>query len=468
MKKNKIILSFRKLNNPICILLIAGLVLRIILYFAFSPFNHPDEVLQFDAEGYHKLAVQLLNTGSLQIPDSDLDTFRTPGYPFFMYLIYSLFGVKPHVVMIAQMFISLASVYVIYLIGKNLFNEKAGIISSVLLSLEFDHLYYEYSILGDTLFVLILLLSFLSLIRFIRQDKILFLILTSILTGIASLIRPVTIFYPAVVIFIIIVSAYKNSKFSFLKIIKYSVLVLVFFSITISPWIIRNYSLYGYPKLTSFTGYNLLNYNVAFTMKRSENRSIDVIRQDLDSLVLKKGNPQKLDNPFYKSQIQTNIAADYIKNHKSEYFKANLKGMVNLYISMDFKPHLHRFFKAKDYTESKRGNFDNLAISFDRLKTIPVLYVFVGIFYAVVLMFYYSTAIWGVILLVNEKRYHILLYVCVIILYFTVLTGIVGMTRYKLPVSPFYILLSGYCLCTISMKKKSEKQAISFLPPLSV
>jgi len=457
MKKNKVTLFFQSLSKPICLLLIAGLALRIILYFAFSPFNHLDEVLRFDAQGYHKLAIQLMNTGSFLIPDSDLDTFRTPGYPYFMYLIYSLFGVKPHMVMIVQMFINLASVYVIYLIGKNLFNEKVGFISSLLFSLEFDHLYYEYSILGDTLFVLIFLFSFLNLVWFIRYDKILFLILTSVLTGITLLIRPVTIFYPAVVIFIIVVSDFKNEKFSFLRFFKHICLVIVFFSITISPWIIRNYSLYGYPKLTSFTGYNLLNYNVAFTMKRSESCSVDAIRQELDSLVLEKGVPQKLNNPFYKSQIQTNIAADYIKKHRSEYLKATLTGIVNLYISMDYKPHLHRFFGAMDYTESKRGNFDKLAISFGRLKTIPVLYVLVGLFYAVVFMFYYSTAIWGAILILKEKRYNILLSVCAIILYFTILTGIVGMVRYKLPLSPFYILLSGYCLYTIYLKNKERK-----------
>jgi len=458
MKKNKFTLLTSSINYPLLTLLTAGLILRIILYFSFNPSLHLDEVLRYDAEGYHKLALQLLNHGTFRIPESDLDTFRTPGYPFFIYLIYLLFGVKPHLILAAQIFINLASVYVIYLIGKKLFNERTGLISAFLLCLEPDHIYYEYSVLSDTLFVLFLLLSFLSLICFLKDQKPIFLIASSLLTGTASLIKPVIIYFPAVIVFILLIYAISGKKFNIWGVLKNSILFIMLSLLPVSPWLIRNRSLYGNLKLTSFTGYNLLNYNAAFTIKKNDSRSIDEIRKDLDSLVLITGNPEMLNNPFYKSGIQAEIAADYIKGHKFDYFKAHLKGMINIYLSMDFKPHLHRYFKTLDYTESKRGNFDKLAVDIGRLKNMPPGHIMAGILYAIMLFLYYLTALYGGIWLFLEKRYDLLLSLLAIILYFTILTGIVGMVRYKLPISVFYLLLSGYFINIVSSRKSILKE----------
>ena len=108
------------IQSPIGILLIAGFILRIILYFLFQPYNHLDEVIFQDSKEYHQLALQFFKSGNFIINNSTIDTLRTPGYPLFIWVIFVLFGIKVHLVLFAQIFLNLASVYILFLIcGKS-------------------------------------------------------------------------------------------------------------------------------------------------------------------------------------------------------------------------------------------------------------------------------------------------------------------------------------------------------------
>ena len=454
MKKINFILWIK---SPIGILLIAGFVLRVIMFFLFQPYNHLNEVLVSDADGYHRLALELLNKGNFIVPNTTLDAFRTPAYPAFINLIYLVFGVNPPLVLFIQIFVNLASVYVLYLIGENIFNRKIGFISALLLSLDLDHLYNIYSLLTDTLFVLFLLLACLYLIYFFNRKKLFYLIMTSSFIGIATLVRPITLFFPLVIIFIVIIYTFHNKKRNLLKTIMHISLILIAYGLVISPWIIRNYSLYGYPKLSSLSGQLMLNYNVAFTIKRNDNRSIDEICEELNTLVMKKDTPEKLSNPFYKSKVQSDIAVDFILKHKVDYLKSNLLGSVNVYTSMGFKPFAYRFFRVSDYTAKDNiGAFDKFSINVKRFKTLPYPIIITGSVYALFFLFYYSASLWGTFILLSDKRLKLLLSVFAVISYFTVLVGVVGLARYKMPISPFYILIGAYCISSFIDKKNTQ------------
>jgi 4-amino-4-deoxy-L-arabinose transferase-like glycosyltransferase len=224
MKKSNIIFWIK---SPIGILLIAGFILRVILFFLFQPYNHLNEVIVSDAEGYHRLAMQLLNSGNFIVQNTNLDTFRTPAYPAFISKIYLVFGVNPPLVLFIQIFVNLASVYILYLIGENIFNKKIGFISALLLSLDLDHLYNIYSLLTDTLFVFILLLACLYLIYFFKRNKLFYLILTSLLIGVATLVRPIAMLFPFVIIFIVFIYTIRNKSHNPLTILKYVALIII-------------------------------------------------------------------------------------------------------------------------------------------------------------------------------------------------------------------------------------------------
>jgi len=435
----------RLIKNPMGILLIAGLVFRILLYIIYQPANHLDEVKSADALQYHISAKQLVNQGKFLVPDSEVDVFRTPGYPIFIYCIYKIWGIKPYIVLFMQIFINLASVYVLYSIVRILFNNKVGIISALLFNFEPDHLYYTFSLLTETPFVFIILSASLSLVYYLKRDKLVYLIVTSLLTGIATLIRPIAVYFPLILVLIIGFYQIHYKKSGFSKTIKRIVTLIFTYVLTISPWLIRNFSLYGYPGLTSLSGQRLLYYDVAYTIKRTEKRSIDKIRGELDSLVTSRSDQTRLGNPFYKSKVKKEVALDYLKQHKFDYFKTQLLGMINIYSSMEYKAIVQRFLRKQVIPINiEYKSYDKFSVDLGRFKSLPPYLIIVGFFYTILLIFYYATALGGLILLIKDKEYFLTFSIMGVILYFTILTGVVGVARFRLPISPFYIIFSGY------------------------
>ncbi len=442
------------IQSPIGILLIAGFILRIILYFLFQPYNHLDEVIFQDSKEYHQLALQFFKSGNFIINNSTIDTLRTPGYPLFIWVIFVLFGIKVHLVLFAQIFLNLASVYILFLICGNLFNKKIGFLAALLLSLELDHLYFIYSLLTDTLFVFLLLLSTLYLTYFLKNEKPKYLILSTFIIGIATLVKPIGMFYPSVLLFILVIYTVRNKKRSFSYIIKNFTVILVLFCLTISPWLVRNYSLYDYFRLSTITGISLLNWNAAITIQNSEKRPMSEIRNELNSLAIKNETKENLDNPFYKSKVQGDLALDYIQKHKVEYLRSSLLGMINIYSSLGYKEFSHRFFRTLDYSPTMdTGGFYKFSTTSHRLNSLSPGVILTRIIFVIYLLFSYITALLGIILLLKQKRFVLVLFLISVIAFFTILIGIVGLARYKLPISPFYLMFSGYYISNFKLFK---------------
>ncbi len=455
MKNKKIAELF---SSPIGILLVVGFVFRICLFFMFKPYNHLDEVIVSDGAGYHELAVHFIRTFVYQIPNSNLDSIRPPVYPLFLAFSYFLFGIHISAPIIIQQLICLASVFLLYRIGSLLFSKKIGFIAAVILCFEPDHIFYSFDLVSDTLYVFLFLLSTYFIINFFRRDKFRDLILGAFVLGVATLDRPINMFTPFLLIAVFCVKAYIGKE-NWIKVLKHSGVVLFVFLITIAPWSIRNKITYDSYALSSITGINLLDFNVAITIRSNTNGSLDSIRDDLYEQCLTIGDSTKMsNNSFYESNIKTKLAIDFIKENKWDYIKANLLGIVNLYGVVTYKVSLNRFFRQNqacndedvDYAKVAGGSLSRLL----KKKPLFIIIAFANLFY---LICSYLLALLGSIFLLKEKKYTVLLSIIFIIAYFSVLTGIVGIiVRYKLPISPFYILLIplGIQLLTDKFKKR--------------
>ena len=386
-------------------ILLFGLMIRIVfLLFA-------DHKLIYDEIGYFQLAEHF--TKNLDFNIQPWDTYRTPGYPLFVSLIFSIFGINPMMVYFFQILLSLGSIYTVYLIGKELFNEKIAIIAALILSFEPDHLFFTYSLVTDTLFVFTLLLTTLF---FIRHKWI----TSAILMGICMLIKPIAIYLP------LIFSGISNRH-------KPATLFIVLSYAIICPWIIRNKIKYDHFRYTSITGQNLLNYNIALTKKRTEGISFAQAREEL--------KVEYTENPFEYSNIQAKAAVNYIKNHKWEYLTEHLSGIFRMYSSMNYKHFAGRFFGVKNQ-EDIYGNFSiNPARAFKN----PVL-LGTCIYYFLFTLTCYLFALRGAISIFKRKQYFPLLIILLMIVYFSFITGPVGSYRYKLYISPLYILLASFSI----------------------
>jgi len=215
------------------------------------------------------------------------------------------------------------------------------------------------------------------------------------------------------------------------------------FLITISPWQLRNLSTFGHYSLTSIGGYSLCNYNVNIVKAHLENKSTSEVKKDFMEKV------KDVKNPFEKSKILEKTALEYILNHPMEYLQFHIRGILNMFLATS-KADLMDLYGIK-YQEVKKeplseGIFDRIYRNINS----PNEYYLTPIL-ALKNLLEYSFFIVGLFMMFiadkDKKIYWIFL--LLIILYFVNITSVIGSPRYKIPIIPFYHVISAKGVCEI-------------------
>ncbi|HRB66392.1 MAG TPA: glycosyltransferase family 39 protein, partial [Chitinophagales bacterium] len=182
--------NFLRFPKKLWYLLFFSFLIRVLVFFRFEPWNAAvikHQILIFDSMGYHQLALCIKNYFSFCG-----DAFRTPAYPFFVSVIYSLFGNDPYIVLVVQIFLNLISIVLMYKIGIELFNEKIGFIAALLFSFDLHHIIFIFQILTETIYTTIFLLALLFYIKGIKRNEFKYFVLTGLIYGVSTLIRPIS------------------------------------------------------------------------------------------------------------------------------------------------------------------------------------------------------------------------------------------------------------------------------------
>ena len=260
----------------------------------------------------------------------DFNGIRTPGYPLFIALIYWIASGKVWVVLLIQILLSLISVGLVYKIAALFFSKNISLLSSLLFAIDLNQAVYTITIMTETLFVLLFLASIYYLCKYIKSNNYFLIILSSIFLGLATLVRPISYYFPIpIIIFLLFLSVPKLSTK-----LKHLTLFIIFFAATISPWILHNYSKYDELKFTSMVGYDLLFWNVAYTEVYKTGDTIDQVRTRFYDLAVKHGIDTTDDYSIKNSRIFENIAQKYIKENFFLYCRRSLMGVINMYAGL--------------------------------------------------------------------------------------------------------------------------------------
>ena len=121
------------------------------------------EVLIVDAFSYNEWAKNIIQNSWL----GDKAFYQAPLYPYFIALIYKIFGIKLFAVRIIQVLMSSATCLLYYYISKKYWGVRAGVIASLLATFYNIYIFYvpmhlkpTLYIFLETLCVLLLCLSF--------------------------------------------------------------------------------------------------------------------------------------------------------------------------------------------------------------------------------------------------------------------------------------------------------------------
>jgi len=439
--------------REISLILIFALLIRLVLFLFLEPWNsyviNSSFFLVPDTKEYQNLALGLLNNHNF----NDYNYFRTPGYPLLIAFFYSIFGIKPWIIILFQILISLISIFVTYLLANEMFNKKIGIISAFIFSIEPHSVLHTTIFLADTILILLFLLSAFSLYNSIKKEKLSLLILSAILLGVSTYFKQITQYY--LIIGIILIFVYN--KTSILIKTKKSIIYLIFYFIIISPWMFHNYLKFNHFQFATTQGYNLLMDNVSIVELNIKHKTIKEVRKEFRNIA--KNSLNENSNQFDYSDTYHKIAFEYIKNHPFIYAKYHLSGIKNFFLTLNTHTFMRHFGFVNNenpislYDNTKNSFFQSVNLFF---KTKPILEILIGLSIAIYLSIIYILFGFGAYFIFKEKNYFLLFFIVSIIIYFAILSGAIGYARYKLPVIPFYTIVGAYGFNIILNKIKNQ------------
>ncbi|MBC8062133.1 MAG: glycosyltransferase family 39 protein [Clostridiaceae bacterium] len=182
--------------------------------------------------------------------------FMMPGLPFILSFLMHIFGKFGGItaLRLIQAVFQILSLLLVFFIARKLFNSKVAIIAVILNLLCVWEIWIPNLVLTETFFkFLVLCLMFFSLYA-LEENKLKYYALGGLFLGLSALFRPTIVTYPILILIMWIIK-----KVRFKDALKYTLVVAGIFCIVMSPWWIRNYSIFHrFIPLTLSTGNPML------------------------------------------------------------------------------------------------------------------------------------------------------------------------------------------------------------------
>lgn len=212
-----------------------GIALRI-LWIYFIP---PRQLSDFLS--YWNTAIHLSETWTYtnRVGEYVLRAWLPPGYPFFLAVCMAVIGQKTWIPAASNIFFYILTNLVVYSTARKISNKKSGLLALSFLALWPSHIAMTGLAATEPLSILIFTSILLMFVLSIKNGWW-YSITGGILTGIAALIRAQFIAIPAIWIFFII-----SNRCRYRVVIYRMILATSAMLITIAPWSIRNYILFG-------------------------------------------------------------------------------------------------------------------------------------------------------------------------------------------------------------------------------
>ena len=452
----------------VAVLLRLGLMLSLL--------DNPRNFVQSDAPGYDVIAINLINhrafSGDADAPFQP-DAFRTPVYPLFLAGIYAVFGHAYAVAVFVQCLISVVSVYLVFRLGRQMIGPTAGAAAALLTAVDAGLIIHANLLLTETLFTLLLILALTALWRFTQTRQARYGVMCGVWLGLATLCRPVTqylVFGFAAILLVAIRPRWRRG-------LQAAVVLILAYTASVSPWLIRNWLTFGTPQVSSIQGYNLFVFNASYLQAQLDHTTLEEAQAGLSKQI----EPQLAaagDNQFEQAAVYQAAALQIIGQHPLDYLRLHIQGAVlmlmlpntnflaNMYGILSVQTGLIANLRTRTLTE----NFQALLQFFQSyLSSSPkqAIFLIALIVEMITLLITYGLALIGTASLIRSKRWLLLAVLMIMLIYFAALTGPVGYGRYRVPISPVLALLAGAGLAAYLNRRKSRTPVSKEFTPSS-
>ena len=377
-------------NNAVILVLLFAFFLRI-LFLVFYPEQHfPDAI------AYRHIGEQIFSGDTIS------NNIYMPLYPIITYLTGgNVFQI------IFDVFISVVSIWIIYLLSLHLFKDRfSAILSSIIAALYPHYIFYSISGLTEVFFTFLLLLYFLM---FYKKRYILAIIISIL----AILVKPTFDLLNPVLIILFVGFVHSSG---WRKVIKYLSIYTLAYIVIMAPWWTHQHDKYG-----SFVRLSLGDGVVLYSGNNPLNKTGGGIGRPSGDSDMDLEQFSYIQDPVIRNNEMKKQALDYIVNNPRRFLE--LAGIKFL-----------RFWRLWPHTEHYQQWY---IVATSLLSYGSVLFLSIGF------------------VVTHSKNYiRNLIPLFALITYLTLIHMItIGSIRYRFPLEPFLIIFAGYFLTSIFKNK---------------
>jgi 4-amino-4-deoxy-L-arabinose transferase-like glycosyltransferase len=395
----------------------------------------PARGITIDSEQYIELAQNLKRDGVYGSRSSpQLDLFRSPGYPALLAMILAISGDSLVSVIVVQHLMGILCVILLYKIGTELGNERAGALAAFLYLLSPNTLFWSAQIMTEISFTLGLVLVFFLIVKVLRGALPAWV--PGVIMGLMTLIRPIGLYLGLMWALWLFIGVLGRKRWK--KALSTASLFLISFLLFILPWQLRNSALHGTFTLSTVSSVTFRSFHLALPLADAENLSWEEAKVKIAS---------------YPNTAAA--AREILFQHPGSFAKAQLRGIARTILGTDVWTWMYLASKA-NYESSGlleailQRDLSALKSSIDRIRDLrdfPSLGLLIwGISYSVLL---FVLGLVGAIKGWREsdsQRRSLILLALLTLAYLLLSPGAAGEARFRVPAEPFLALLGGMSL----------------------
>lgn len=269
---------------PLCALLLFAVATKVGLA-VWVHANNPSAIWHPDSLTYHKLALNLLRYGLFSTASHapfPFETWRTPGYPALLALVYGVFGDHAIAAVLLNVLLASITVFLTWLLGKTLFDSRVGLWAAALVTLDLASLTLGQMLMSETAFSMLLTLGILFLVRGMETGLPNYrqLGLAGLCLALATFVRPVSYYLVPIltvaVATLIVLSKTDNSsrRMKLRRAVLAGLCLIAVPASSFAAWQVTKYVRTGSPGFSHVAGRNVLFYRAAGVVALAERTTL--------------------------------------------------------------------------------------------------------------------------------------------------------------------------------------------------
>jgi hypothetical protein len=300
------------------------------------------EISRQDAAHFMGVAKSLLEDGTFrQTGKAVLDTWLTPGYPFFVAGVFALTNHSLNILLVLLAFLGGASSALVYLIARTLdIRPPFSYASALLFGISPAVIWLPASGMGGDMLFVFLLLGATYLTLKLRTTKHWWVLAVSIglLHGLATLVRPIDFYFFFIWLIAIPFITYATEQTRKRIAITLCLMLLSFYA-AIMPWMIRNELVGNHFSLSSQFAHNPFYYNIPLYLAWRDGSTQDAEVSKLmdlvgthDNYALISGFTHKNPDGQYYYDILAAFDKQFLKENWIPYFAFHLYKTIPFFV----------------------------------------------------------------------------------------------------------------------------------------